>query len=561
MHIDITEFESGRTVEADICIIGAGIAGISIARTFLGSNLRVALLESGGGDYEPRIQKLAEGEICGFTYYPLADSRLRFFGGTTAIWDGRIAAMDSIDFQQRSWVSYSGWPLEPGELDPWYRRARQILDLPDVPTNEILWKYLGLNPPAFDQRRIRMAFWQFDNLPDRFSFERCADLRQADNISIITHATATHIQADRNGRYIRHVDVAAPDGSRIRVRARHFVLAAGGLENARLLLVSNDVYLRGLGNERELVGRFFMEHPRARGGRIITSKPWQLLRLYARRHYLNGHQLASCFRPGEMTQRQQGILNSAFTLSCRQHPDQNLPLGIRMYRASKQHLSPTRQNRRLWLTLKDTVRQLQRRLDPIRPWLMTRAGLRGLYAVVRAEQTPNPSSRVSLSHQRDALGMPRLQLDWRLNELDKHSVRVLMETFDQELRRLELGRVELAPWLNDSGTEWEIDPLISTHPLGGYHHMGTTRMASHPSRGVVDQNSRVFGLDNLFVAGSSVFSTSGWANPTLTLLALSLRLAHYLDKCCRQYQPGSARVTDSSADQHKKTLKRTVLPN
>lgn len=528
MQLDLRALEPGAEVKVDLCIIGAGIAGISIARRFLGTGVRVALLESGGVDHEAAVQDLAEGENLGFDYYPLVDSRLRMFGGTTAIWGGRVALLDEIDFVHRPWVPYSGWPISRQVLDPWYQRALAALDLSAHDLDEGLFAHLGLEPPPFEPDNIRIAFWQFDPVIDRFTAQRCADLWQVANVHVVTHATVTRIQAASDGRSISHVQIAEPGGRTAKVRARRFVLAAGGIENARLLLASDDVHRRGLGNDRDLVGRFFMEHPHARGGRIRFKRPWWMLKRLMNRHRLHGATVTACLRPGETLQQRAGLLNTSFALGCRQHPEDRMHIAQRIYQAARHGLDPTRGNRQLWQAFKRSKTWLRERGDPLRPWLLDRLDRRGIYAVVRAEQSPNPDSRVRLIAERDALGVPRAALDWQLSELDKRSVRVTMEAFDRELRRLNLGHVELPEWLLDEGRPWQIDPLISSHPIGGYHHMGTTRMAADPSRGVVDADGRVFGLTNLYVAGSSVFPTSGWANPTLTLLALSLRLAEHL---------------------------------
>jgi len=535
MHADLRQLPPNAEIAADLCIVGAGIAGINIARHFLGSGFRLVLLESGGLDYEPVIQELAAGENRGFGYYPLQDARLRLFGGTTAIWGGRAAMLDDIDFRARSWVPHSGWPLSPQDLQPWYARARSLLELDTLKLDplaldERLWPRLGAGVPAFDPDIIRTAFWQFDRRLDRHAAAHCTDLWRADNIQVITHASVTRIQAFPGGRGIRHVVIAEPGGKKAVVRARQFVLAAGGIENARLLLASNDVQRQGLGNDRDLVGRFFMEHPHARGGRIHVEPGhlWRLLHWFSGFHHLDGQMLAACLRPGEKLQAREGILNTSFALACRQHPEQRLALGARAYQAAKHGLQPTRLNRSVWRTLKRSVLWLSRYTDPLRPWLMTRLDLRGIYAVVRAEQAPNPASRVCLGRERDALGMLRVVLDWQPGELDRRSVRVTLDAFDRELRRLQVGRVELMPWLREGDQIWQSDPLVSGHPIGGFHHMGTTRMAGDPGRGVVDADCRVFGIDNLYIAGSSVFPTSGWANPTLTLLALSLRLGAHV---------------------------------
>ena len=203
---------------------------------------------------------------------------------------------------------------------------------------------------------------------------------------------------------------------------------------------------------------------------------------------------------------------------------------MRAYSRIKHDMAPTKSGRALWITTKKLGGWAQRRVDPLRPWLLHRPGRVDIALLVRGEQAPDPDSRVLLSDERDALGMPRVKLDWRLGELDVRSVEVLVRTLGQELERLGLGRVEPADWLSDPAGGWRTDPLVSAHPIGGYHHMGTTRMSADPRHGVVDARARVHGLPNLYVAGSSLFPTGGWANPTLTIVALALRAADDIDQ-------------------------------
>ena len=513
---------------ADICIVGAGAAGITLARALRGRGREILLLESGGPDFEAEVQDLAAGDIRGFDYYPLVESRLRFFGGTTAIWGGRSARLDAIDFQRRAWVPDSGWPFGPGTLAPYYAAAERSLGLDTETADDSAWRRLGLTPPPFDPAALSVNLWQFDEQADRFTLARCRDLIDAADVHVLLHATVTHIRANAAGNRVEQLEIANLRGGRGQVRARAIVLAAGGLEVPRLLLASNDVEPNGLGNAHDLVGRYFMEHPHARGGRVVTDRPWKLLRLLPRSHRRGGRRYATLGRPSEALQQREGLLNTSFTLAARQAPDDRMAATRRAYDTLKHALPPDRLRRNLWRTAKQTVVRTQETIGPVLPWLAVKRGARGIYAILRAEQAPNPDSRVVLTGDRDALGMPRLALDWRFRDIDRASAHGLMAALDRELRRLELGRVEINPWLRDGDTPWQTDPLISGHPLAGYHHMGTTRMADDPRRGVVDGHCRVHGLDNLYVAGSSVFPTGGWANPTLTIIALALRLADHL---------------------------------
>lgn len=509
---------------ADIAVVGAGAAGITLTRRLLARGLSVVLLESGGTDYERDAADLNRGESIGQHYYPLDHARLRFFGGTTAIWGGRCAEFDAVDFERRAWVTHSGWPMQRADLEPWYREARGLFGLEADWPEEQLLRDAGVPLPRFAPEALTNRLWSFDGRSDRFGFASAADLITHPRCTVVLHANVTQIVAGRTGTAINSLEVAGPDSRRMRVLARCYLLAAGGIENPRLLLASNTVQQAGLGNDRDLVGRFFMEHPHARGGRIVEARVWQLLRAYLP-HRIGGRRVAALIAPAAALQARLGILNTSLTIAARRPALAAQPALLRAYLHAKHELDPGRLNRALWRATKDLVGRLQQVTDPARPWLLQKMGSIDVALVVRAEQAPNPQSRVQLDSARDAHGVPRARLDWRLSPLDVASVQGLVATLGSELARLGLGRVEMAGWLEDASRSWHTDELISAHPIGGYHHMGTTRMAAHPAQGVTDGFGRVHGIDNLYVAGSSLFPTSGWANPTLTIAALALRTA------------------------------------
>lgn len=534
MFVDFATEQSFEPLRADVCVIGAGAAGTTLARELIRAGHEIVLLESGGLDQEKEIDALMEGENEGFNYYPLHESRLRFFGGTTSIWGGRCAEMDDVDFRTRDWVPHSGWPINKEDLRPYYDRARAVLELEPFPANGTLYRSHNLKETGFDPAVIDTGLWQFDTKADRFAAGSAKDLFDSNRIRVLVHATVTGIRARGNGRSIDSVEFANLAGGRGEVRARFIVLAAGGLENPRLMLASNDVHAHGLGNGQDLVGRFFMEHPHARGAAIETPRVWATLNLFPRSYRRHGRRYAVVGRPAEPLQRKEALLNSSFTISVRQPPDEEMVLGKKVFMDLKHGLRPSRSKRALWHVLRKTILWSRERVGPALGALQVKRGRYGVFTVVRAEQSPNPESRVRLTRERDALGMPKLRLQWRFQEIDKYTVARTMLSLDSELQRLGLGRAIPEPWLSDPSVEWKTDPLISNHPIGGYHHMGTTRMASTPAKGVVDTNANVFGIDNLYVAGSSVFATSGWANPTLTILALSMRLADHLDARLRR---------------------------
>jgi choline dehydrogenase-like flavoprotein len=525
MLIDLAEAQGALERDAEVCIIGAGAAGLTLARRLLAKGRSVVLLESGGRDYETAVADLNAGENEGEEYYELKHARLRFFGGTTAIWGGRCAMLDPIDLERRDWVPHSGWPLSYQELSSYYREARPLFGLDPEPATAATLRGGGAPVPAFDPGELATPVWAFDMRFNRFALESCRDVIDHPRCEAFLHASVTSIDAAASGAAVEQVSASSLNGRRLLVRAKVFVLAAGGLENPRLLLASNTVISSGLGNQGDAVGRFFMEHPHARGGRIVEGRAWPLLKAFGRRHRIAGQDLAGLIAPSAPAQRRERILNSSLTIVARQPEQVSQFWGMRAYSKIKHNVAPTKSGRSLWIATKRFAGWAQRTVDPLRPWLLHKLGRLDVALLVRAEQSPNPDSRVTLADERDALGMRRLRLDWRLGEQDVRSVRVLVGLLGKELQRLGLGKVEPAAWLDDPAGKWRTDPLISAHPIGGYHHMGTTRMSNDPASGVTDGHSRVHGLANLYVAGSSLFPTSGWANPTLTIVALALRTA------------------------------------
>lgn len=517
--IDLDRQSEALTLDGDVCVVGAGAAGITLARRLLARGRGVILLESGGLDYEAPVADLNAGANAGLHYYDLGDSRLRFFGGTTAIWGGRCAELDPIDLERRDYVPHSGWPIGWNELAAYYEEARPLFGLPATRLDDAAMRNAGVPLPRFEA--LDTPVWTFDPAFARFSWAECEDLRTHPDCRIVTHASVTAIHAAGNG--IESIEAKSLNGGSLTVRARHFVLAAGGIENARLLLAS------GIANERDQVGRYFMEHPHARGGRIVESDAWRLLKAFGRRHRIGALDMAALIAPSAELQRREGILNTSLTIVGRQPEGTRQFWGMQAYSGIKHQLAPTRASRGLWMATKRMAGWAQRHVDPARPWLLHKLGRLDISLLVRGEQAPNPDSRVTLGTDRDALGVPRATLDWRMSEIDTRSVRVLVETLGRETQRLGLGRVEPAAWLAD-GETWRFDSLVSSHPIGGYHHMGTTRMGDDPRSSVTDAAGRVHGITNLSAAGSSLFPTGGWANPTLTIAALALRQADIIAK-------------------------------
>jgi choline dehydrogenase-like flavoprotein len=528
MLIDLRKEPEAAAVRSDICIVGAGAAGISLARKLRQLGLDVCLLESGGLDYEGATQELYRGANVGMPYYELDKSRLRFFGGTVAIWGGRCALLDPIDFKPRSWVSHSGWPISRADLDPYYREAHRIFDLDRFNYEQDVWTELGLDDPGLDPGKLDVKLWRFDELSERFIGERAKDLIDDPGLRILLHANVVGVRAAADAASVDRLEVRPIGGVVQSVRANRYVLAAGAIENSRLLLVSNDLEPNGIGNRRDQVGRCFMEHPAGRIAKIETDQAFDIWARFQKRFMRAGVSLAPALRLGDDAQRERKALNSIVTFKLQRDPSKGVAVGNKIYQSALHSLSPNRRGRMLDHLYRGVRAWIHREVrSSVERWRASR-GITGLHAIMRGEQAPNPDSRVILSKELDALGNRRADLDWQMTAIDKHTALVMAETIDEEFRRLGWGSATPSGWLSEPGPQWPIDPTVGNHPLANYHQLGGTRMGSDPRQSVVDADCRVHGYANLYVAGGSVFTTSGWANPTLTIVALALRLADRL---------------------------------
>ncbi|GAB5454720.1 MAG: GMC family oxidoreductase [Henriciella sp.] len=525
MLCDMNKNEIADELRADVCIVGAGVAGQTLAMRLTELGRKTILVESGGLEYSSETQALSDGDVTGEPYYDLISSRLRLFGGTAAIWGGRCAELDPIDFEKRDYVPDSGWPIDKDELRPYYQRAYDILGI-DQPASKPNLRQPAKNEAGFEPDTLDVGFWRFDEYGERFTNPSRGNLSE---VQILLNATMTEMDVQASG-HVTGITVSGASGRSCEIIADKFILAAGAIETIRLLMGAVPARPNGLGNAKDLLGRYFMEHPHARGGEIVSEKLATTLRALPRMKRSDGNRFAAYLRLSEVEQRRQGVLNTALSLAPRRHEGRSPELVRTLREKLKHDLPSTKFWRTSYKSLKGLSTRVRESLDPwASVWAVKQSGRRrGLYAVIRAEQAPNAASRVVLSARKDRFGLPFADLDWQFSALDKQSVKALMLTLKSEYQRLGWGDVRLANWLDDVSKSWSFDPLVSSHPIGGYHHMGGTRMSDDASTGVVDANCRLFESPNLYIASSSVFPTSGWANPTLTIIALAERLADHI---------------------------------
>ena len=503
MHVDARNLEDNSLIEGDICIAGAGAAGISMALDWVNSNHKVILLEGGGFDYDDRIQDLYAGKQTGQPYYPLKSSRLHYFGGTTGHWAGMCSTFDPIDFAKRDWVPYSGWPIKREDLDPYYARAHKVVQIGPYNYDVSYWQtqFPKFKPLLKDDDVVWNKIWHFSP-PTRFGNVYRDTILQAKNIHLYTYANVVDVRANASVRSVDELVVKNFAGKTHRVRAKYFILACNGIQNPRLLLASNSQAPNGLGNDHDLVGRFFMEHLEVKSAFLWLQEPDPM------DMYLLGKSIRAELSIREEKQAELKILNGTSSL---------FPLSIAQKMKPAIEVWNKQDPRESLRILRDYGEKAYQK-----KWYerFNRSGSKAYELFTRIEQAPNPDSRVTLDTEKDELGVPRAKLHWALTQLDKRSIRILYELIGQQVGRSAVGRVRMKEFLHDpNDNNW---PVTTG---GGWHHMGTTRMHDDPKQGVIDRDCRVHGLSNLFIAGDSCYTTGGAVNPTLTLIALALRLS------------------------------------
>ena len=494
MFIDSRELAQNSSAQADVCIIGAGAAGISIAREFIGTNKKVILLESGGLEFDQEIQALYSGENTGLPSFDIDVNRLRYFGGTTNHWAGHSRPLDPIDFEKKSWMPHSGWPITRSDLESFYRRAQPILELGGFDYENLgpLTQASGLEALNLDKKRLKTAVYG-QSPPTRFGSKYRDELAQSENVAVYLYANVLTLISNESAAHIDQLQVASIGGHRFQVKAKQIILATGGMENARLLLLSKQINPKGIGNDNDLVGRFFMDHILLRPGLDVSfTHPGLDLRLYHALHDVDGGKKFAIVAATDNLLRKEQLTN------------------FRM------HLYPTGPH------YQNPVGGVFSDVDGFEganPLEKARNNSIAMHMVL--EPVPNPDSRITLSQtQLDVFEQPKLEVKWLVDDADLNHAYRAMELIAMEFGRMALGRGYSQLFKDNS--QWP------KHMEAGKHHCGTTRMSDDSKTGVIDANCKVFGIDNLYIAGSSVFPTIGYANPTITIVALALRLSDHI---------------------------------
>lgn len=545
MLVDGRDVPSGATFSTDVCIVGTGPAGLTIARELSGTGAGLVLLETGDLTRKDEAEALRRG-VAGDAGYDPFEVRHKQFGGTANGWGlaigprvdhCRYAPFDEVDFERRDWLPDSGWPFAREELVPYYRRACDACGIGPFEFDGAAWERPDAPRLPFPGGRLDTTMFQFGSKEHFVRAHRELGGR-SERVKCFLNATAVELHADEGASAVRWVEAATLAGGRFRVEADTFVLAAGGIDNPRLLLLSNRAAPQGLGNRHGLVGRFFMDHYLVHSGYLIPRDRGLFDRagLYDMR-IVDGTAVQGKLSVTSSAMREERLLNSGTYLLPRNWTtrlkDRGLDsLGV-LRRSLRSGRIPTDLPHHLGSLAGLPVYAgvaAYRRMTGRRAHfpLIIAGGWSDLPDKSRefaafeiwhlVEQSPHPENRLTLSDEVDRLGCRVPRVDCVLRQPDVDSVRRIQELLAGEFRRSGLGRLALTPGPS---------PHV-LNPNGSGHHTGATRMHADPRRGVVDANGKVHDLANLYVAGSSVFPTASYANPTLTIVAMAIRLADHL---------------------------------
>jgi hypothetical protein len=512
------------SLDTQVCVVGAGAVGLSLAVALSNLGVDVVVLEGGGESMEIRSQELQRGESVGHSFSSIDVGRYRILGGTTTMWGGQVLPFDSFITGARPWIGHSAWPVTGSELEKYFLRAYYQLGMSDVELDDaMVWKKLGVAAPNLgDDLEIIMTRWvRMRNFTKLYR----TVIRDDSGPTVVVHANVVALQLTAGGA-VETVRARSLDGRKLTVRARYFVLANGTLEVVRLLKHPLHDGSSAPWAHSAWLGAPFIDHLDCYGGdvRLLNHK---------RFHeafdsiYLGGRKYYPKLRIAPEVQRNEGLVDVAAQFIYRTRFSDHLDylnMFLRSVRDGGSNVSLRALPSHL-AAVATTVVPLAIR------YFRDRRSFKPLDSEVRlfffCEQLPNPCSRIELSNETDSLGMRRLWVNWQIDGRELKTMAVFGQRIQRNLNALGLANVALDPRLADQ------DPSFLRGVSDAIHHMGTTRMGLSAEDGFVDSDLRIFGTRNLYVAGAAVFPSTGFANPTFTAIALALRLADHLKNALR----------------------------
>ncbi|MCU4675541.1 GMC oxidoreductase [Catenovulum sp. 2E275] len=522
MIIDGNTIDSNIHDEADICIIGGGVAGIVLARELKDSYAKIIMVEGGDEYYSQDSQDLYQSNKT--THFPNTHySRLRFLGGSSNHWENNTSPFTALDFEKREWIPNSGWPLSLDDIEPFYMQAATYCGTEPDGYNTNYWKSKYQQEDLFAASgKVQTQIAKSSLPPVRFFAQYGEELKQTENILIYKNSNLVDMNYESGKRKITSIIAQSYTGKKLTINAKVFIMCLGGLENARMLLHFNDKYDNGLGNQGGNVGAYLMEHPTVRA--VYMFKQEKKNFDFYQAHYEQSRVIKGFLSLTEQALRQEKSVNLRIPLM--NASEFELSAGISSAHILADELSqvsmPDDFGTHVMNVLSDldmVIEGLARKHFDKRIFESANDNI-GFLPAMMTEQTPIRENCIKLSEKKDGFGLRLMDIEYQITQDDRNRIWKSLNVLAKEFGALGLGRVKLNP---------EFSSRIWGSQLGfSNHHMGTTKMAETEKDGVVDKNSLVFGTSNLFMAGSSVFCTGSHVPPTLTICAMSIRLAEYI---------------------------------
>jgi len=526
MIFDFENLDDHSVLDTDICIVGSGVAGLLLAKEFLNTDTKVLVLEGGGKKDELQSQKLYQSDVVGLEHDGVHNGRFRVYGGSSTRWGGQLMTSRKQDFETKDYIPFSGWPISKNELDSYYPRAEAIMRVNDKSYESDLWNDLDTQPIHFNSDSFQYRFSKWASFKNRNLAKYVGPLcKISSNVNILLHANATEIMLNNESDSVESITIKSYKGKQASIKAKTFIICAGTIDTARLLLASKSTSKNGVGNDNDLVGRYFQDHISYRVARLKPTETKTFSETFS--PFYRSSTMHSCkLDLSPQAQDEQKCSHVMGHVVFDYSEESGFYEFRRVLRAVQSKKNPLPSPMGAWRMLRfvdDLFRLVVGALIVGRRFAPKSSKS---YLQLEVEQYPNPESRVMLSEDTDELGMPRVILDWQLTGDEKQSMKNYINLFKPDWNRLNLGDAnwEIAKDLFEEGDEW-LKECRDT-----YHQTGTTRMSNNPDEGVVDSNCKVHGINNLYIGSCSVFPTGGTANPTLTMMAICMRLADFLKK-------------------------------
>lgn len=544
MLINANDLASSAVVSADVCIVGSGPAGLTLARELRGQPFKVVVVESGDFRARRKLKQLNEGESFGDHYPNPRWGRVRQVGGAANRWlvdigggkqGARYAPLDPIDFEKRDFTPHSGWPISRADLEPFYERAQKHCGLGAYRYDTDYWREPGFAPLPATSGGLETSMFQFGP-KDVWTRHHDDVVSASPNIDVLINASVIEVETDEGGENVTGVRAVNEASQPITVRAKQVILAVGCIETNRILLNSRATHASGLGNQNDVVGRYFMDHPQAYLSVFTPSdkRVFDTTGIYDIRPKDGFAVMAKLAFSAEALRREQ-LQNICYVLFPRR--DHFMSDAFQSFFTLALDIMHASRPRDVGRHMTNMIKGLPHLMQIGLWWLQGTAHYpylsQGGWANIKdksklftsyelwsmTEQVPDPENRITLSQHRDYNGTPKIQVHWRFTSLDRENALRTRQVFTREIERSGMGTVT-----------WVPEPFTtpsSVHPIGG------ARMSVSPREGVVDPTLKVHGVNNLYLASSAVFPTAGYANPTLTVVALSCRIADQVKRNLR----------------------------